>query len=194
MINSQLILRSQFTQVQENPISHGSTSDGPGLPLLLLALLRQIFPALSVALYHCDHSSICLIWGQEGFSFSVFQTCLLFEKKMLVAQSCSILCNLTDCSPPGSSVYGLLQARLPEWVARCFFRASSQPRDQTWVSCTAGRFFTIWATREAHNSFSVLSSLLWPLGFSKKSSSDRGCLLDISIVRYCYSGFIVTCW
>ena len=119
---------------------------------------------------------------------------LLFEKKMLVAQSCSILCNLTDCSPPGSSVYGLLQARLPEWVARCFFRASSQPRDQTWVSCTAGRFFTIWATREAHNSFSVLSSLLWPLGFSKKSSSDRGCLLDISVVRYCYSGFIVTCW
>ena len=54
-----------------------------------------------------------------------------------------------DCSPPGSSVHGLLQARILDWVAIPFFRGSSQPRDRTWVSCTAGRFFTVWATREA---------------------------------------------
>ena len=54
-----------------------------------------------------------------------------------------------DCSQSGSSVYGILQARLQEWVAIYFSRRSSQSRDRTQVSCIAGRFFTIWATREA---------------------------------------------
>ena len=56
------------------------------------------------------------------------------------------------CSSSGSSVYGILQARILEWVAIPFFRRSSQPRDRTqvsWVSCIAGRFLTIWATRES---------------------------------------------
>ena len=68
---------------------------------------------------------------------------------MLLAQSCLILCNPMDCSPPGSSVHGILQARILEWVAIPFSRGSSQPRDWTWVSCIAGGFFTVWATREA---------------------------------------------
>ena len=55
----------------------------------------------------------------------------------------------TDCSLPGSCVHGILQARILEWVAIPFSRGSSWPRDQTWVSSIAGRFFTIWATREA---------------------------------------------
>ena len=54
-----------------------------------------------------------------------------------------------DCSLSDSSVHGILQARILEWVAIPFSRGSSLPRDQTWVSCTPGRFFTIWATREA---------------------------------------------
>ena len=49
-------------------------------------------------------------------------------------------------SPPGSSVHGIFQARLPEWVATSFSRRPSQPRDRTWVSLMAGRGFTIWAT------------------------------------------------
>ena len=53
-----------------------------------------------------------------------------------------------DCSPPGSSVHGILQARILEWVAIQFSRGSSQLRDWTQVSSIAGRFFTIWATRE----------------------------------------------
>src|SRR5574337_612499 len=48
-----------------------------------------------------------------------------------------------DCSPPGSSVHGILRARILEWVAIPFSRGSSQPRDQTQVSCIAGSFFTI---------------------------------------------------
>ena len=54
-----------------------------------------------------------------------------------------------DCSPPGSSVLGILQRRILEWVAMPSFRGSFQPRDQIQVSFTAGRFFTAWATREA---------------------------------------------
>ena len=54
-----------------------------------------------------------------------------------------------DCSLPGSFVHVILQARVPECVAILFSRESSWPRDQTWVSCIAGGFFTVWATREA---------------------------------------------
>ena len=57
-------------------------------------------------------------------------------------QSCTILCNLMDCSPPGSSVHGILQARILEWVAIPFSRGSSQPRDRTCIFCIVGRFFT----------------------------------------------------
>ena len=53
-----------------------------------------------------------------------------------------------DYSPPGSPVHEIFQAKILEWVAISFARGSSQPRDQTRVSCTAGRFFTDWATRE----------------------------------------------
>ena len=63
--------------------------------------------------------------------------------KVLAAQLCPTLCNRMNCSPPGSSLYGLLQARILEWVAIPFSRASSRPRDQTWVSCIAGIFFTV---------------------------------------------------
>ena len=50
---------------------------------------------------------------------------------------------------PGSSIHGILQARVLEWVAISFSRGSSQPRDWTWISHIAGRCFTAWATREA---------------------------------------------
>ena len=53
-----------------------------------------------------------------------------------------------DCGPPGSSVHGIFQARVLEWVAISFSRGSSWSRDQTWVSRTVGRCFTMWATRE----------------------------------------------
>ena len=51
------------------------------------------------------------------------------KKKVLVAQSCLTLCDPMDCRPPGSSVHGILQARILEWVAVPFSRGSSQPRD-----------------------------------------------------------------
>ena len=69
--------------------------------------------------------------------------------KMLITQPCLTLCNPVDCSPPGSSVHVILQARILEWVAITFSRGSFWSRNQGQVSCTAGRFFTVWATREA---------------------------------------------
>ena len=59
------------------------------------------------------------------------------------------LCGTMDCGLPGSSVHGILQASILEWVAIPFSRGSSQPRDRTVVSCITGRFFTIRATWEA---------------------------------------------
>ena len=60
----------------------------------------------------------------------------------LVTKSCLTLCYPVDCSPPGSSVHGISQARVLEWVAIPFSKGSFQPRDQTLISCLVGRFFT----------------------------------------------------
>ena len=84
-----------------------------------------------VLLYNCmNHSK-----NSEG---------LVDKKKsvhVLVTQSCPILCNPMDCSPPGSTVQRIFQARILEWIAIPFSRGFSQARDQTWVSCTAGGYF-----------------------------------------------------
>ena len=61
----------------------------------------------------------------------------------ICAQACPTLCDPVDCSLPGCSVHGILQAIILEWVAVSFSRVSSQLRDGTQVSCIAGRFFTV---------------------------------------------------
>ena len=66
-----------------------------------------------------------------------------------VAKLCPTLCDPVDCSLPGSSLHGILQARVLERVAISFSRGSSQPKDQTQASHIAGRCFNLWATREA---------------------------------------------
>ena len=79
-----------------------------------------------------------------------------FLNEVKFVQSCPTLCDPMDYSPPGCFIRGILW-RILEWVAMPFSTGSSQPRDQTQVSRTAGRFFTIWATQEAHSFFK------WPL-------------------------------
>ena len=69
-----------------------------------------------------------------------------FIISVLVTESCLTLCDLMDYSPPGSSVHGILQARIMEWIAIPFSRESSWSWYQSQVSCIAGRFFTIWET------------------------------------------------
>ena len=69
--------------------------------------------------------------------------------------SCTVMSNSLRshglCSPPGSSVHGILQVGVLEWVTTPFSRESSQHRDLTWVSCIAGRFHTNWAIGESKN-------------------------------------------
>ena len=118
---------------------------------------------------HCEFCfQLTMIMKQKNFSRNNEKTdnfiffckaiikCFIEPKKrfyswgcvcFLVAQSCLTLCDPVDCSSPGSSVHEIFQTRVLEWVAFPFSRGLSQTRGQTWVSCIAGRFFTIWATR-----------------------------------------------
>ena len=76
---------------------------------------------------------------------------LLLRGKVKVKSLSSVwLCNPMNCSLPGSSVHGILQARILEWVAISFSRGSSQPRDRTQVSRIGSRHFNCWATREPY--------------------------------------------
>ena len=63
---------------------------------------------------------------------------------------CPTFCDTMDWGPPGSSVHGILQVKIQEWVAMPSSRESSWPRDQTSIFCTVGRFSTQWATWEGH--------------------------------------------
>ena len=95
--------------------------------------------------------------SQPGIAF-LPSVQLVGESESEVAQSCPTLCDPMDCSLSGSSVHGIFQARVLEWVAISFSRGSSRPRNRTRVSCIAGRRFTIWATREAPTYLSEIIS------------------------------------
>ena len=100
---------------------------------------------------------------------------------MLVSQSCLALCDPMDCSPSGSSVHEIFQVRILEWVAISFSRGSSQPRDRTRVSCTAGGFFTDWATREARY-------------INIYTHTHARCLCSLSHVHLFATPWTVACW
>ena len=80
--------------------------------------------------------------GSKNQSFKPFSSTPTFPGES-VCRSVVPICNPVDCSSPGPSVHGILQARILKWVAIPFFRGSSQLRDPTLVSHMAGRFFTI---------------------------------------------------
>ena len=92
----------------------------------------------------------------------------------LIAKSCPVLYDPLDCSPPGSSVHGILQARILVWVAMPSSRGSSQPRNGTCLSCITGGFLTVWATVEAPWYYPA-AKLLRPL------------TLELVLVRSCAS-------
>ena len=114
-----------------------------------------------------------------------------------------LFCDPMDCRLPDSSVHGILQARILQWVANFFSRGSLWPRDWTWGSRIAGQFFTIWVTREAPHqnissvqfSRSIVSDSLWshgleharppcppptPIVYSKSSPLSQWCHPTIS--------------
>ena len=99
--------------------------------------------------------------------FYLFSQHIFIKSESEIAQSCLTLCDPMDLSLPGSSVYGIFQARVLKWVAISFSRGSSQPRDRNPVSHTAGRHFTVQATREAHIFIECLLLLLLLSHFSR---------------------------
>ena len=112
---------------------------------------------LSLSLYndkinikkHKTHmpSRLCLLYNLcQQICVAIMGSACMHAKSL---QSCLTLCNPLDYNLPGSSVHGILQARILEWGAILFSRRSSQPGHWTWVSCTVGRFFTFRATRKA---------------------------------------------
>ena len=116
--------------------------------------MSQLFPSGSQSISISASTSVLPMNIQDRFFFRMDWLDLL-----AVAQLCPTLCDPTDCSPPGSSVHGILQTRILEWVAIPFSRGSSWPRGRTWVSHIGGRLFTVWATREAlPNLYSFLTS------------------------------------
>ena len=97
------------------------------------------------------------------------------ESESEVAQSCPTLCDPMDCSLPDSSVHGIFQAIVLEWIAISFSRGSSRPRYWTRVFCIVDRRFTVWATREVPTlKSSSAAPLKIHLRFVAESSSERG--------------------
>ena len=89
-------------------------------------------------------AEMCTALSRGYFLFLFLHSCVCLGAQWQLA-----LWDPVDFSPSGSSVHGLHQARRLEWVVILFSRGSSWPREWTRVSCTVGRFFAIWATREA---------------------------------------------
>ena len=86
---------------------------------------------------------------------------------------CFFLCYPMDCSLPGSSCPWNSQGKNTRGVAIPFSRGSSWPRDQTWVSCTAGRFFTVWGTREAPHKGCFRSTGIIPVILSPHQDEEN---------------------
>ena len=150
-----------------------SSSIAPYLPVLNLLQHQGVFWWVS------SSHQVAKYWSHNWRSLPQFliflhsaMTLTIFVMCVLVPQECPTLCNTGDCSLPGSSVLGIPQARMLEWVTIYFSRPSSWPRGRTQVY-TAGRFFTIWATRG--RKIFVTSGTIYIFVFScyRQSSSRR---------------------
>ena len=115
-----LPVHHQLPELAQTHVHRVSDAIQPSHPLSSLLLLPSIFPSIRV---FSNESGLRIRWPKY----------------------CPTLWNPIDCSPPGSSVHGIIQARILEWVAIPFSRGSSWPRDRIQVSCIADRFFTVWA-------------------------------------------------
>ena len=173
-------------------------------------LLQEIFPTQGSnpslppcrqTLYRLSHQGSLVdyrysVVQQMPRAYSSCLTETVSEWVSEVAQSCPTLCDPMNCSLPGSSLHGILQARVLEWVAISFSRGSSRPRDRIPVSCIPGRRFNLWATTEAHLPFiyspspSTASTWQLPLTHSKNLTI---LLIDASC-KWNHAAFVFYKW
>ena len=110
-------------------------------------------------------------------------------------QSCLTLCDSMDCSPLGSSVHGILQARIVEWVAMCCSRGSSQPRDRTRVFCTGRQILYHWGTWEAGALKQLNPHLAPPQKKNQRGNSQKSMCLPTEDHRKCpWNQYQVLSW
>ena len=119
------------------------------IPTISRKSLEEIWPMFSFP--HPDTSLLLTFCWQELGYLTATGLGNAVKLRRLESESvcCSVMSDSLDpknCSPSGSSFHEILQARILEWVVMPSSRGSSQPRDGTWVSCIAGRFYTVWAT------------------------------------------------
>ena len=151
----------QLTSHCWGPLGHSSPLSWFSLGAGISAGLAMVLQAEQSFLFSClgfQGSRVIRLWlfaWKPSFVIKAESTqafCLLLPRwkvKVKVVQSCP-----THWDPMDYQVHGILQASIPEWVAFPFSRGSSEPRDWTQVSCTAGGFFTSWAIREAQEYWS----------------------------------------
>ena len=110
---------------------------------MLICVTFCVCVCVCVCVFSLIYYPVPLFTSVSMFSFSYYYSYffIFLHVESEVAQSCLTLCDPMDSSLPDSSVHGLSQARILEWVAISFSRVSSQPRDQTQVSCIVGRRF-----------------------------------------------------
>ena len=160
-------------------------------PNVFLGNLHNLKRSLAVSSLEHSHQKI------QDFSLLCFCCCLF-------AKTCPTLCNPMDCSPSVSSVHGISQARILEWVAISFSRGSSQPRGQTHVSCLAGRFFTteppgkpLSRIKEESNNHCYAKHVYdfqhvgWQV---KMSHSNAGCLMGVLLPLHLGSICFLQVW
>ena len=92
-------------------------------------------------------------------SLNCFEVCLMLAQ-CSVSQLCPAVFDPMDCSPVFSSVHGIFQERILQWIVISFSRVSSLPRDWTWISHIAGRIFTIWDIRKSTHSHLFVSGFM----------------------------------
>ena len=122
-----------------SPKLQGGLSTTREVPWMFLMPSRMVSPFQKILSWLCPDPS------EESPSMAA----KAWWKVKMKSLSRVRLCDPVDCSPPGFSVHGILQARILAWVTISFSRGSSRPRDQTQVSHIGGRRFNLWATREA---------------------------------------------
>ena len=129
----------------------------------------EIFSSLFFPLMYFQSSNLLAI-SNDNFLTPIYSSIPNpMWSGVLVTQLCPTLCDPMDHSTPSSSVRGVFQTRILQWVAILFSKGSFWPRDQTLVSCISGRFLTVWTTRETQPyissvqfSHSVMSDSLRP--------------------------------
>ena len=136
-----------------------------------------------------EDSVLCQTWYKVQICKTSEPTLDLYEETVVsVTLPCPTLFDPMDCSPLGSSVHGISQARILEWVAISYSRGSSWPRDQTHISCIGRRILYHWAAWEVHcTCITVLKAKFEGLSLTFLKCSTSGSHNILGFISHSYN-------